>query len=166
MDDLDRSVNLPLKIGVLSYYHKDGRTLLLLKDKPGHYMHGCYVAPGGKRLPNESLETAAIRETAEETGVVPTDPKLKGFLHFPDFGDSPFGCEWLCFVYVFEEFSGKLFERGPEGPVVFVNVSEIVSLPMYPGDKLFTPYVFSPGLFSAKLHYSGQTLVNHVIKPF
>jgi len=148
-----------LEIGVLAYLQDGGRTCLIRKDKPGHYMHGFCVAPGGKRLPNESPEQAAARETEEETGLRPLDLRPKGMLHFPDYGDSPFGCEWLCFVYVFTRYEGEPLERGPEGEVFFPRIEELPDLPMYEGDHLFTPHVFRPGFFSARLVYRGTQLV-------
>lgn len=157
---------MTLKIGVLSYLDKDGHTCMLLKDKPGHYMHGLFVAPGGKRKQNESLEAAAIRETFEETGICPRLVVPKGSLHFPDYGNSPFGAEWLCFVYSFSEYDGEPLKQGPEGEVHFPMISALEHLPMYKGDKLFTPFVFKSGYFSARFVYSGQELVEHEIKLF
>ncbi|MFA4986883.1 MAG: NUDIX domain-containing protein, partial [Candidatus Brocadiia bacterium] len=114
-----------LQIGVLSYLDKDGQTLLIRKDSPGHYMHGYCVAPGGKRKENEALHDACIRETHEETGIVPLNPVLKGVISFPDNGDSPFGMEWLCFVFVFNEYSGEMLRKGPEGAVFTHRSSEL-----------------------------------------
>ena len=150
-----------LKIGVLGYFHRDGRTRMLKKREDGHYMDGHYVAPGGKREENESLEQALVREVREETGVTPTNYRLTGVLHFPDLGDSPFGAEWLCFVYVFSDYEGEFFSEGPEGEVVEVESSELAKLKMWPGDEIFTPHVFEAGVFSARFLYRGKQLVEH-----
>ncbi len=149
----------PLKIGVLAYMHTgDGMTCLIRKDQPGHYMHGMFVAPGGKRMPNETPYAAAVRETTEEIGIAPLDLRLKGLLSFPDYGDSPFGAEWLCFVYSFAHWEGELLNKGPEGEVVIVQIASLSELHMWPGDHLFTPLVFKPGLFRAELVYRGSVL--------
>ncbi|GAB4163569.1 MAG: hypothetical protein Kow00107_10400 [Planctomycetota bacterium] len=147
-----------LKIGVLAYLNREGRTCMLMKRSPGHYMDGLCVAPGGKRLPNESLEEAAERETLEETGIRPLDLRLKGIIHFPDYGDSPFGAEWLCFVFTFTRYDGTPFSEGPEGKVVMPLISDLPNLPMWHGDRIFTPWVFEDGEFSASFTYRGKEL--------
>ncbi|MDZ7814815.1 MAG: NUDIX domain-containing protein [Planctomycetota bacterium] len=152
-----------LKVGVLGYLYSDGRTCMLKKRENGHYMDGHFVAPGGKREENESLEDALVREVREETGVTPTAFRLTGILHFPDSGDSPFGAEWLCFIYVFTEYEGEFFPDGPEGKVVQVGIEELGRLDMWPGDEIFTPHVFEDGVFSARFVYDGQELVEHSI---
>ena len=136
-----------LKIGVLGYLNRDGKTCMIIKDDPNHYMHGYCVAPGGKREPNETLVQAVIREVEEETGIVPINPKFKGTLSFPDYGKSPFGAEWLCFVFVFEDYTGIPLEIGAEGKVIFLDIEDLPKQKMWQGDEIFTPHVFSSGIF-------------------
>src|SRR5580658_3195545 len=48
----------------------DGDTLLITRRAPGLRTHaGQWALPGGRRDPGESIETAALRELREETGV-------------------------------------------------------------------------------------------------
>jgi 8-oxo-dGTP diphosphatase len=156
----------PFRIGVLGYLVSEGKTILLHKKQDGHYMDGYYVAPGGKRLPNEDPYDAVIREVREETGVTPINPVLRGILCFPDLGDSPFGGEWLCFVFTFSDYNGAIVETCPEGTIVIADINSLEFLPMWPGDRLFTPHVFSGNFFRATLVYRGNQLTNSCVQTF
>jgi len=52
---------------------RDGRYLLVLRaNPPAQHM---YAFPGGRVDPDEALETAALRELEEETGLKATNPR-------------------------------------------------------------------------------------------
>ncbi|MFV2178027.1 NUDIX domain-containing protein [Actinomadura sp. LOL_016] len=57
----------------------DGRVLLLVRANTG-YMDGCASLPAGHVEPGESAETAAVRETKEEIGVL-VEPSETRFAH-------------------------------------------------------------------------------------
>lgn len=62
---------MQLKHTTLCYLIKDGQVLLAMK-KRGHG-EGKWNGVGGKLLPNETPQAAAIREAEEEVGVTPTE---------------------------------------------------------------------------------------------
>lgn len=66
MGELDRWPHVGSAVIVLD---TQGRILLGRRDKPGCPAHGQWVLPGGGIRPFESIEQAARREVAEETGL-------------------------------------------------------------------------------------------------
>lgn len=59
----------------------DGDTLLITRRAPGLRTHaGQWALPGGRRDPGESIETAALRELREETGVQAAASDIIGVL--------------------------------------------------------------------------------------
>ena len=62
------------RVLVLSLIFAEGKTLLMKRGVPPYV--GTWAPPGGFVEANESLEAAAIRETAEEVGVVLPDEAL------------------------------------------------------------------------------------------
>ena len=149
------------KTGVLVYIKKNGRYLMLHRDrKPDDFHKGLWVAPGGKRESNESIIACAGRETEEETGLIPGRLKFLGFLHFPDYGNSPFCCEWVDFVFLCDDFSGKQVAESPEGTLAWIEKDRMLLLPMWEGDRIFTPYVMDERLFSMTIVYDGRKVIS------
>ena len=146
-----------MKLGVLVYLEHDQQVLMIHRDKEDEHK-GYWLAPGGKIEKNEAPHEAAIREYQEETGLTPEKLQMKAVLNFPDFGDSPFGDEWQVFLFHAGQYSGELIDECPEGILKWIPIHKLKDLPMWEGDKLFTPKVFEPDFFSGKLVYRNNHL--------
>ena len=145
-------------LGVLVYMERDGHVLMINRQKKDEH-YSLWLAPGGKVERNEAPYEAAVREVFEETGLTLHDAELKSVLTFPDDGDSPFGDEWTVFVFHSLCFSGQQTQDCPEGELSWVPRDELTELPMWEGDRLFTPKIFEPGNFTAKFHYKKEQLI-------
>ena len=146
-----------MRLGVLVYIEKDKQILMIHRQKRDEHQ-GFWLAPGGKIEANEPPHEAARREVIEETGLELTNLHLQGLLSFPDLGDSPFGDEWHVFVFYSNSFQGALREDCPEGTLAWISTKELMSLPMWEGDRLFTPMVFGEQPFGGRLLYRGNVL--------
>lgn len=101
---------------------------------------GKYNGLGGKMLRGEDAATCMIREIREEAGIEVNAMRLRGTINWTNFG--PKGEDWMGFIFLVTEFAGKPFEANDEGPLSWVRVDEIASLPMWDGDRHFLPLVF------------------------
>ncbi|WP_125775467.1 NUDIX hydrolase [Antribacter gilvus] len=66
----DSAAAFPVTVDVVALTVRDGALQVLLVDRLLEPFRGTRALPGGFVLPDESLEDAAARELAEETGVV------------------------------------------------------------------------------------------------
>ncbi|MBF0280550.1 MAG: 8-oxo-dGTP diphosphatase [SAR324 cluster bacterium] len=147
-----------MKLGVLVYIEQANKVLMIHREKDDEHQ-GFWLAPGGKLEKNEAPAETAIREVREETGLKIEALELKAVLSFPDDGDSPFGDEWQVFVFHSALFSGELTGNCPEGRLAWIPRDQLTDLPMWAGDKLFTPKVFKKGCFLGKIHYKRDVLI-------
>ena len=123
-------------------------------------MHlGKWNGLGGKLEQGESPEECARREIVEECGLVAQDLQLKGILVFPAFDEIE---DWYCFVFVVSRFTGELIESR-EGVLRWVLDSELLSLNLWEGDRIFIPWLDQPGIFSAKFSYEHGKLIRHQV---
>ena len=73
-----------MKLATLCYVRRDGKTLMLLRNKKINDMHaGKWNGLGGKFEAGETPEDCAIREIYEESGLRVVAPQLCGVLTFP-----------------------------------------------------------------------------------
>ncbi len=154
-----------MKLGTLVYIVRDGKTLMLFRNKKINDCHeGLWVAPGGKvdMHLNESPEACAIREVYEETGLTLKSLKLSGFITFPDLGNSPFGDLWYVWLFKSDDFSGETIDS-PEGELRWIDNAQIVNLPMWEGDKIFTPLIFQDKIFSGVFTYDKESFLGYNI---
>ncbi len=122
-------------------------------------MHtGKWNGLGGKFEPAESPEECVVREVREESGLEVANPKLCGLLMFPGFK----GSDWYVFVFTATEFSGELQEN-EEGYLRWVPDEELESLPLWPSDHIFLPWIREGKFFSAKFNYEGDTFLSHTV---
>ena len=114
---------------------------------------GKYNGIGGHAEPEEDVATCMIREAREEAGIEITKMNLRGTVNWTNFG--PKGEDWLAFIFLITEYHGTPAASSNEGPLQWVPVTDIMKLPMWPGDRYFLPLVFDndPRPFHGYLPY-------------
>ena len=144
------------KLGTLAYIVSKDRSQVLLihRDKNKQDLHyGKYNGVGGKLEPDEDIVTGIEREIKEETGLDAEKIILRGTVSWPGFGKN--GEDWFGFIFRIDEFSGELIKSSPEGSLVWVPLTKLLTLPMWEGDRHFLPLVFDdePKTFHGILPY-------------
>lgn len=145
-------------IGTLGYVIDGGRVLLVHRQRSGDDHQGKYNGLGGKLEPGEDAVACMRRELEEEAGIVATSLQLRGTIAWPGFGSD--GSDWFGLVFLITEFDGDPPERNDDGPLTWVPIAELESLPMWEGDRYFLPLVFDddPRQFHAVLPYRDGVL--------
>ena len=146
-------------LATLCYIRHDGRTLMLHRVKRADDIHaGKWNGLGGKFEPGESPEECVVREVREESGLTIENPRLRGLLMFPGFK----GDDWYVFVFTATEFDGELKENG-EGYLKWIPDAEMESLPLWPSDHIFFPWLREEKFFSAKFVYEGEEMKGYEV---
>ncbi len=131
------------KLGTLAYLLSPDRSqvLLIRRDQNKDDLHyGKYNGVGGKLEKDEDIVTGIKREIKEETGIDAINVTLRGTVSWPGFGKN--GEDWFGFIFRVESFTGEPLTVSPEGSLVWVPVKDILTLPMWEGDRHFLPMVF------------------------
>jgi 8-oxo-dGTP diphosphatase len=113
---------------------------------------------GGKFEQGESPEECVVREVREESGLTIENPRLRGLLMFPGFK----GDDWYVFVFTATDFNGELKENG-EGYLKWIPDAELESLPLWPSDHIFFPWLREERFFSAKFVYEGEEMKGYEV---
>jgi 8-oxo-dGTP diphosphatase len=150
-------------IGTLGYVlSPDGTKVLLIhrNARPNDAHLGKYNGLGGKMEPGEDVVSCMRREIREEAGIECTELRLRGTINWPGFG--PKGEDWLGFIFRIERFEGTPHERNVEGTLSWVPVKDIMSLPLWDGDRHFLPLVFDedPRAFHGVMPYANGSAVS------
>jgi 8-oxo-dGTP diphosphatase len=117
---------------VAAVIEKDG--FYLVCRRPQHKLHGgLWEFPGGKLEPQETLESAAIRELAEELSLLVR--KVGKVLFVAEDADSGFVIE---FVDVSVEGELQLHEHSA---YLWATCAELNDLPLAPSDKRFVDFL-------------------------
>ena len=149
-----------LKLATLVYVRRPGQTLMLHRVKKAGDMHrGKWNGLGGKFEPGESPEACAIREVHEEAGLTLRNPELRGLLTFPQFRPDE---DWYAFVFVARHFSGELIDS-PEGTLAWIDDDTLLDLPLWPGDRVFIPWLDQERFFSGRFFYTDGDLIAHEV---
>ena len=129
--------------GTLGYILSPDRKKVLLVHRTARQSDdhlGKYNGLGGKMMRNEDIYTCMRREIEEEAGIQCTQMELRGTLNWTNFG--PKEEDWLGFIFLITAFKGTPFKESPEGPLSWVEIEKMGTLPMWEGDRLFLPLVF------------------------
>jgi len=153
-------INTKLIRATLCYIRKDGKTLMLLRNKKVNDEHiGKYSAPGGKL---EGLETpleCVIREVKEECGVNIKKIEYKMNLTFPQFDGKN---DWVVDVFIANDYDGEFIECN-EGKLVWVEDNKILDLNLWDGDRIFLKYLDKKCFVFGKFCYKDKKLISHEI---
>ncbi len=149
-----------MKLATLCYIKKDGKTLMMLRNKKKNDMHqGKYNGLGGKLKEGETPEECVLREVKEESGLLIKDPMMHGFITFPMFDGKK---DWYVFLFTAKEFSGELIDSH-EGKLEWIDNDKLLDLNLWEGDRIFIPWLFQEKFFSAKFVYNGGKLKTHSV---
>jgi len=150
-----------MKLATLCYIQKDGKTLMLYRNKKENdYHEGKWNGLGGKFEQGESPEECAIREIKEESGLIVKSIKMKGFITFPMFDGKD---DWYVFIFVIDKFEGGLIDS-PEGQLEWIPNDKLKELNLWDGDQIFIPWIFEDKYFSAKFNYEKGKFLDYTVE--
>lgn len=136
-------------------------TLMLHRNKrPGDYHYGKWNGLGGKFLPGETAEECAEREVFEESGLTISSLDWRGVITFPLFDGRR---DWCVFVFTASAHDGPLCEP-PEGTLSWIPTANLCELTVWPGDRIFLPWIWGEMRFSARFVYTGGELSSHSVR--
>ncbi|HIU45097.1 MAG TPA: 8-oxo-dGTP diphosphatase [Candidatus Enteromonas pullicola] len=146
------------ELTTLSYYRKDGKYLLLYRDKKEHDLNqGKYIGIGGHVEAGETYLEASKREFFEETGLT---VRKQRYIAKIDFVNE--NCVERMYLFRVDAVDGELSRDCDEGELVFVESSRMGEVPMWEGDRIFLPLLDeeSPSPYSMTLIYRGSCLLD------
>ena len=140
-----------MRLTTLCYVERNGCWLMMHRTKKDQDENaGKWIGLGGHLESGESPEECVRREISEEAGIQIDDLRLRGIITFilPDWGDE------LTFLYTARTDRTELPECA-EGELRWIPVDEVMSLPLWEGDRVFLPLLCTrESCFSVKLIYA------------
>ena len=116
---------------------------------------GKWIGVGGKLEEGESPDECMLREVREETGLILKDYDFLGVISFiSDIWEDEY-----MFLYHGTSFTGTLKQECPEGDLAWVPRDQILSLPLWEGDRVFLKQMLAGRkTIRMKLTYEGDRL--------
>ncbi|MCD7771282.1 MAG: 8-oxo-dGTP diphosphatase [Oscillospiraceae bacterium] len=145
----------------LCYIEKDDSYLMMHRVKKKNDLnHDKWIGIGGHFEFGESPYDCVKREAYEETGVTLVNPRYRGIVTFVT--DDNYDEQMHLFTCT--DYEGELSLDCNEGDLEWVKKSEIKTLPIWEGDKIFFELLDSnEPFFSLKLRYEGDRLREVVV---
>jgi 8-oxo-dGTP diphosphatase len=154
-------------IGTLGYLvSADGAQVLLVhRSRPGDVHAGKWNGLGGKLEAGEDVYSCLCRELREEAGIEVRSARLRGTVSWPGFGDG--GEDWFGFVFVVDAWTGAIPLCNDDGPLQWHRIEALGDLPMWEGDRLWLPLVFSdtPVFHGVMPYVDGRPASWSVVQP-
>ena len=151
-----------MKLATLCYLidKKENKTLMIHRvKKENDYHEGKWNGLGGKFEAGESPEECAIREVKEESGFTMINPRMHGFITFPEFDGVD---DWYVFIFTSENFKGTIIDSS-EGNLEWIPNDKLTSLNLWDGDRIFIEWLYQDKFFSAKFNYKNGKYQNHKV---
>lgn len=151
-----------MKNTTLCYIEQDGAYLMMHRVKKENDINReKWVGIGGKFESGETPYECAVREIKEETGVAPKNLRYRGLVTFVS---KEYGTEYM-HLFTASGYDGKINYDCKEGELVWVKKSEIETLYIWQGDKIFFKLLDSEkSFFSLKLVYDGDKLIDYKVE--
>lgn len=152
-----------MKLTTLCYIEKDDQYLMLHRvKKEKDENHDKWIGVGGKFEQGETPEECLLREVREETGLILTAYRFRGIVTFVS---DTWGTEYM-HLFTADGYTGELTECS-EGELVWVKRSEIETLHIWEGDKVFLKLLAEcQDFFSLKLRYEGEKLAETKVERY
>lgn len=146
-----------MKNTTLCYVEQEGKYLMLLRNKKKQDENaGKWIGVGGKFEEGESPQDCLLREVQEETGLHLTQYRFRGIVTFVS---DRYETEYM-HLFTAHGFEGEL-TACDEGELRWVEKDEVLSLPLWEGDREFLRLLREDApFFSLKLVYQGDKLVS------
>lgn len=147
------------KMTTLCYIEQNDSYLMLHRiSKKNDANKDKWIGIGGHFEENESPEECVLREVMEETGLTLLSYRFRGIITFVS---DKWETEYMC-LFTADEFEGKL-QDCDEGELCWVRKSDINSLNLWEGDKVFFRLLEErQEFFTLKLVYEGEKLVEAI----
>lgn len=145
----------------LCHIEKDGKYLMLHRVKKENDLnHDKWVGIGGKFEDKESPEQCNRREVLEETGLTLNSSEYRGIVTFVS---DKWETEYM-HIFTSNDFRGEIIECD-EGDLVWIDKKELLTLPLWVGDKIFLKLIEDKSypFFSLRLEYCGEALVSAIL---
>ena len=149
----------------LCYIEKDDCYLMLHRIKKKEDANkDKWIGVGGRFESGESPEDCVLREVYEETGLTLTNYRARGIITFVS---DEWGTEYM-HLFTADEYEGDLdakrMKECDEGELVWVPKSEVTTLNLWEGDKVFLRLLEErEDFFSLKLCYQGDKLIETIL---
>ena len=150
--------NKKKKLMTLCIAHKHPRVLLGMKKRG--FGAGRWNGFGGKVEPGETIEDAAVREVAEETGLQAMILEKRGIIEF-EFRDDPKVLE--VHIFKIENFKGEPAESEEMKPQWF-NIDEIPFSQMWSDDHYWFPYFLKGRKFRGRFLFDKPATADYAGK--
>ena len=143
----------------LCYLEREGQYLMLHRvSKARDVNKDKWIGVGGKFEKGEAPEECLMREVTEETGLTLLDYRFRGILTFLYNEEDP---EYI-FLYTSDRFEGTLKECD-EGVLEWVDKDRVQELNLWEGDKVMFRLLGEREVFSLKLRYQGDQLLEATV---
>ena len=149
-----------MKQTTLCYIEKDNCYLMLHRiKKENDENKDKWIGIGGKFEDKESPEDCVLREALEETGLTLTSYRYRGIVTFVS---DVWPTEYMHLFHA-DGFRGEV-KSCDEGVLEWLPKSDLYSLPMWEGDRIFLELLDKDvPFFSLKLCYQDETLTEAVL---